>query len=192
MTVKGFSYIAAAGALVWLAGCASAPTRIAVVQPVGPAPAGSTGASSDGQLQVYSAREKAPLDLNAQEYFWNTDFGRNDFLYEPAHSGYSLFTADGNLLNRVRNARGWSDGKPAMVTLAPGVYRIEAEVETDNGALVTAEVPVVVKPGQTTIVRLDRDWKPSAKQVERHELVQAYDGRFIGWRTQTEGIAQSQ
>ena len=191
MIMKYANSIAAAGALLWLVGCASAP-NVAVREPVGPAPTGPVGCLADGQLQVYSARERAPLDGNAEEFVWNNDFGRNDFLYGPARTDYTIFTPDGNLFKRVSNARGSNDEQPTLVTLAAGSYNIEAEAEENNGVTLAAEVPVVIKPGQTTVVHLDRDWKPATSQADKHAFVQAYDGRFIGWRVQAEGIANSQ
>jgi hypothetical protein len=182
------SSIAAAGAMLTLVGCASAP-NVAVREPVGPAPTGQVGAIADGQLQVYSARQRAPVDLNVEEFLWNNDFGKNDFLYEAAHTGYSIFTRDGTLLQRVSNARSWNDGQPTLVALAAGCYKIEAEVEGDNGVSLVADVPVVIKAGQTTVVHLGRDWKPSSAPPDKHALVQAFDGRFIGWRGQCEEIA---
>ncbi len=79
------SSIAAAGAMLWLVGCASAP-KLAVREPVGPARTAQVRAAAEGQLAGYSARERAPVDLNKEEFLWNNDFGRNDFLYEPAHT----------------------------------------------------------------------------------------------------------
>ncbi len=188
MTMKCSNSIAAAGALLWLVGCASAP-KVAVLEPVGPAPMGHSDATTMGSVQIYSAREGVPVDLNVQEFLWNNDFGRNDFLYEPAHTDYTIFTRDGKLFKRVSNARGRNDWKPTLVTLAAGSYKIEAAAEENNGVSLAADVPVVIKPGQTTVVHLDRDWKPTTKVADEHAFVQADDGRFVGWRAQAEGVA---
>jgi hypothetical protein len=191
MTLKCSKSIAAAGALLWLVGCASAQ-KVTVLEPVGPALTGWAGTIADGKLQVYSARERAPVDLNREEFLWNNDFGRNDFLYEPAHTGYTIFSQDGKVLKQAGNACGLNDGKPALVTLAAGSYQIEAEAERGGGASLTVDVPVVIKTGQTTVVHLERDWKPSTKLADKHAFVQAYDGRFIGWRAQGADVANSQ
>ena len=191
MTMSHVTTVAAAGVSLWLVGCASAPT-VTVREPVGPTPAESVGLVSDGQLQVYSARERAPIDLNKEEFLWNNDFGWNEFLYEPAHTAYNIYASNGSLVQHVPNARAWNDAQPTLVTLGAGSYRIEAEAEAGNGMTLPAEIPVVVKGGHTTLVRLDQDWHPTTKPIDGRALVQADDGRFVGWRVRTEGVAHSQ
>ena len=191
MTLKCSKSIAAAGALLWAVGCASAE-KVTVLEPVGPALTGQAGTMADGQLQVYSARQRALVDLNREEFLWNNDFGRNDFLYEPARTGYTIFSQDGKVLKQVRNGRGSNDEKPTLVTLGPGSYKIEAEAERNDGVPLMVDVPVVIKAKQTTVVHLEADWKPSPKPADKHAFVQACDGRFIGWRAQGADLANSQ
>jgi hypothetical protein len=143
-----------AGAWLCLTGCAS-QSRVVLLPPVGPAPAptGRTESGSDGRLQVFSGRERAVEDVNMEEWRWNDDFGKNAFLYAPAHSDYSIYNSEGNLVERVRNARNEEDPQPAVVTLPPGHYEVKAEAENDRGTY-NVRVPVVIRSGQTTTVRL--------------------------------------
>src|ERR1041385_2919547 len=105
----------AAGAL-GLTGCASAPP-LAVLAPIGPAPSQSTSGGGDGFLQIYSARQPAATDPATEEFFWNNDFGRNQFLHRPAHTDYVIATQDGGIFKRVRNARDINDPQPTRVSL---------------------------------------------------------------------------
>jgi hypothetical protein len=180
-TMKCMKTIALAGALMGLAGCASV-SKVTVTQPIGPPLTGRAEATGDGSLQVFSERVRADVDINAEEFAWNNDFGRNDFLYESAHTDYFIYTPDGQLYQRVRNSRGRNDNNPTLVTLPAGSYRIEAEAARNDGESLTLDVPVIIEPGQTTTVHLERDWKPSKTMADNHALVQAYDGRIIGWR----------
>src|SRR5664279_3321755 len=89
--------VALAGTTVWLAGCASAP-RVVVAEPVGPAPTVAAKVTGDGSLAIYSARTLASVDVNAAEWRYNNDFGKNEFLYEPAHTDYTIYTQNGDCL----------------------------------------------------------------------------------------------
>jgi hypothetical protein len=167
-----------ASASLCLAGCASS-SKVTLLEPVGPAPSEHPTAARDGSLQVYSARVNANIGINAEVFLWNIDYGRNDFLYEPAHTDYVIYTQDGKVFQRVRNSRGMNDETPALVTLPAGTYKIEAEAATDYGEC------YAVKPGETTTVHLERDWKPPVNAASQHALVRASDGRIIGWRART-------
>ena len=124
--MKFVSSIVVSTAVVCLAGCASS-SPLTVSGPVGPAPTERAKAPGISSLQVYSARVRAPVDLNKEEFLWNNDFGKNDFLYEPAHSDYTISTQDGKILERVRNARDPNDPQPAVVPLPPGIYEVKAK-----------------------------------------------------------------
>ncbi len=106
--------------VIWLAGCASA-TKVAVQERIGPCHGSPSEATEDGSLQVYSARARADVDLNMEEWRWNNDFGKNEFLYAPAHSGFTLFNAGGEVLRQVPNARSMNDEDPALVSLPQGL-----------------------------------------------------------------------
>src|ERR1035437_9329581 len=94
--MKYLNTVALAGAVVWLAGCASAP-RVVVIEPVGPAPTGTAQEEGDGSLVIYSARKPADVDVNMAEWRYNNDFGKNDFLYEPAHTDYTIYAQNGEV-----------------------------------------------------------------------------------------------
>ena len=179
--MKYTSLIAISGALVLVSGCASAP-QVAVLEPVGPAPMGHPKSSAEGSLVVYSARERAPMDINREEWLWNSDFGRNDFLYELAHTDYTICMQDGKVLEHVRNARNVDDPEPVRVTLLPGSYRIEAEAEEDGGGTVNVTIPVVIQPGRTTTAHLAGEWKP-VQHFTDADVVRLPDGQIAGWRT---------
>lgn len=172
-------FIGLAGLLV-LAGCSSVP-RVALLSPLGPAPGEKAGPGQEGILQVYSARMRNAVEPNAEEFFWNNDFGRNDFLYGPAYTDYMICDADGKFLQFVRNASDTSDSQPTRVTLRPGTYRVQAEAEDYNGITFTAIAPVVIAPGETTVAHLDAGWIPRGRYADA-DLVRLPNGRIAGWR----------
>ncbi len=178
---------ALAAAMVWLAGCASNP-RVVVAERVGPPPGQASERAADGALAIYSARVPAVVDVNEQEWRWNNDFGKNAFLYEPAHSDYAFYNPSGQVVRRVRNAREESDGTPALVRLPAGSYRVEAEAIDRNADRVLAQMTVVVKPGQTTLVHLEGGWRPAGK-YDPADLARMPSGRPIGWRVTEPGVA---
>ena len=96
--------VSLAGAMLWLTGCASV-SKVVVVEPVGPEPTGGAQGAGDGSLVIYSARTSADVDVNMAEWRWNNDFGKNEFLYEPAHSDYTIYAQNGEVFKHVRNAR---------------------------------------------------------------------------------------
>ncbi|MGA2656398.1 MAG: hypothetical protein ABSH34_02660 [Verrucomicrobiota bacterium] len=169
--------------VIWLAGCASAP-KVVVQEPVGPCHGAPSEATKDGALQVYSARAKADVDLSMEEWRWNNDFGKNQFLYAPSHTGFTLSLEGGKVLQHVSNARSLNDENPALVELPPGSYTVEAEAEEPGGRAMTVVVPLVVRPGQTTAVHLEPGWKPSGELPDPNRLVRLADGRIIGCRAQ--------
>jgi len=168
-------------AALFTAGCASAP-RIVSLDQVGPNPSAVPMNGQDGFLEVYSAREGVLVNVNGEVFAWNSDFGRNEFLHGTAHTDYSIYGADGRLVERVRNSAGMNDSNPAMVRLAPGVYRVEAESEDYNDVTLPVVMPVSIRPGMRTAVHLDGQWNPGARARD-YELVRLPDGRFVGWRS---------
>ena len=92
--------------------------------------------SVEGYLMVYSATD---------------EFNDGDIIFN-AHSSYSIHTTDGKLFKNVENHMSRSDEIPALVTLPPGSYTVEARSE-NNGYV---RVPVQIRPGRQTIVDLDR------------------------------------
>jgi hypothetical protein len=181
--MKHLRNLATAGALVCIVGCASAP-RVAVQEPVGPSQRIAPGTATGGSLVVYSARRPASVNLNAEAFLWNNDQGRNEFMYEPAHTDFIIYGSDGAVFQRVRNA-GREDGEnPTLVSLPTGAYLVEAEAEASATATMTVSVPVVVEPGQTTTVHLEPTWQRPADSREPGNVVRLYDGRIIGSRAQ--------
>ncbi len=176
--MKYTNAIVLTGALIWLVGCAS-PARVAVLEPIGPAPTKRPGNGVDGFLQVYSARKPATVDPNMEERLWDDDFGKNEFLYEPAHTDYTIYALGGKLLEQVRNARNENDPEPTLVSLPPGRYEIQAEGEDDAGPL-EVRVPVVIQAGQTTTAHLAGGWKPHRHYTD-NDVVRLPDGEIAGW-----------
>jgi hypothetical protein len=188
--MKYVTAVALAGTTVWLAGCASAP-RVVVVEPVGPAPTGLAQSVGDGSLAIYSARNPANVGVNAAEWRYNNDFGKNEFLYEPAHTDYTIYTQNGEVFRHVRNALDPNDEAPTLVTLPAGSYKVEAEALNCDSSRVNVLMPVVIKPGQATIAHLEGDWNPPG-QYRETELATLPCGRVIGWRAPEAGFASSQ
>jgi len=179
-----------AGTMVWLAGCASA-SRVVVAEPVGPAPTGVSQGKGDGSLAIYSARALADVDANMAEWRWNNDFGKNEFLYEPAHSDYTIYTQNGEVFRHVRNARDQNDGRPTLVMLPAGSYQVEAQAIDCNSDRVKALMTVVIKPSETTLVHLQGGWRPEG-QYNETELARLPCGRPVGWRAREAGFASAQ
>jgi hypothetical protein len=171
------SLIAASSAMVCLVGCATA-AQFTVSEPVGPTPTERARSPDDSTLQVYSARVRAPVDVNREEFLWNNDFGRNDFLYEPAHTDYTIYYQNGKMFKHVRNAQGAGDPQPALMSLPPGRYEVVAYAR--GFGLVT--VPVVVEKGKCTIVNLQRTPNEVVAAVPKSEGVCLAGDRIVGWR----------
>jgi hypothetical protein len=185
--MKCISSIVVGTAVVCLIGCASS-APFTVSGPVGPAPAERAKGLGGSALQVYSARVRAPVDLNKEEFLWNNDFGKNDFLYEPAHSDYTVCTRDGKVLQRVHNARNPNDPEPAMVPLPPGNYEVKANAR--GFGVVT--VPVVIETGKLTMVNLQRGENPVVESVARTNAVLLGGYRVVGWRAKSSAWPDSQ
>jgi hypothetical protein len=171
--------LAMAAAAIGLAGCASAP-RVAVVEPVGPAPMLEASGSGDGSLVVYSARRSAVVDLNKDQWLSNIDPSRDDSSYEQAHSGYAVYTKSGQRVETVPNARDQDDAAPSVVALAPGAYRVEAQAINCDGSRITVILPVVIKSGEATVAHLEGGWSPQG--YSDSDVAKLPCGRAIGWR----------
>lgn len=178
MKMKQVNAMVLAGAVLGLAGCAS-PTKVAVLEPIGPSPAVTSVSGSDGYLQVYSAQQRADLGANMEEWRWNNDMGRNEFEYEPAHTDYTIYGQAGAPLEQVRNSRNPADGTPTLVPLPPGRYEIQAEARDSSGT-VEVRVPVVVEAGKTTRAHLEGGWKPHHRYSD-NQVVRLPDGEIAGW-----------
>ena len=185
--MKYFTAVSLAGAMIWLAGCASV-SRVVVAEPVGPGPMAGSHGSGQGSLVIYSARAPADVDVYQAEWRLNNDFGKNEFLNQPAHSDYTIYTQNGDVFRQVRNARSASDGTPTVVMLPPGSYKVEADAINCNSERVKVQFPVVVEPGQTTLANLEGGWRPSGQYTET-QVAKLPCGRAIGWRAPQAGYA---
>jgi hypothetical protein len=155
---KNILLISGVALTIGLAGC-STPTTLA---PVGPKPNNFSAASGDGQLQIFSAVVARTEGDNPTWY---------------RHSNYYLYDDQGRELEYVRNSRGYYSKIPRVLTLPAGNYLVRVRAK---GSL-EADVPVLIKPGQTTEVHLDGRWQPPAG-VPDSKLVRTPSGYFVGWR----------
>jgi hypothetical protein len=177
--MKCIAPIAAAAGLMWLAGCASVP-RVAVSKPVGPAPASQAKASGQGYLEVYSARLRENVRPDLTQWEWDYPLDRNAFNYGLAHTDYIIRTEDGVTFRYVRNATNPADPDPALVSLPPGRYKVQAEGEGTDGQIVTVLLPVLIEPGLTTVAHLSGNWEPGSQFTEA-DVVRLPDGHIAGW-----------
>jgi len=173
--------------LVWSCGCAS-PERITLLPAVGPAGAQTPQGKSNGFLQVYSAREEAFGNVPGGLVLSNDEFGSNDILHGAAHTSYTIFGADGKVLQKVRNSAGMNDPHPTRVELPPGFYRIKAEAEDYDSITSTVMIPVLIDSGLTTLVRLDGSWK--SRGINPNDVVKLPNGKLVGWRVPNSGRLQ--
>jgi hypothetical protein len=177
--MKCIAAIAAAGSLIWLAGCASAP-KVAIVEPVGPAPAKPTTVSGEGYLQVFSARQRGAEFPEIMMWEWDYPLQRDALNYGLAHTDYIIRTEENRPLQYVRNATDMADPQPARVSLPPGRYKVEAEAEETGGRTVKVLLPVLIEPGRTTVAHLSGNWQPKAHFNEA-DVVRLPDGQIAGW-----------
>jgi len=157
--MKSINVLMGAGLVSLLAGCASTPVALA---PVGPNPAGSRSMVPEGGLQVFSSL------VGRSE-------GNNPAWYQ--HSDYYIYDMTGKLVKHVDNTIGYYEKAPRRVTLPTGRYFLKAQAND----YLWVDVPVTIKPGQTTRVHLDDDWKLRAN-VSKAELVFLPNGKPVGWQ----------
>jgi hypothetical protein len=122
------------------------------------------------------------------EWRRNNDFGRNEFLYEPTHSDYTIYAASGEIFRHVRNARDANDGTPTVVALPAGSYHVEAKGVNCDSDGVKVRMTVVIQPGQTTLANLEGGWSPVGEYQEI-QVAKLPCGRAIGWRAPEAGFA---
>lgn len=166
-------------------GCAAQPLGT-LLDPVGPDPQAVAQGSAGGCLQVYSARELAPVNVEMQQYVATTEFSPADnslprqFLHASAHVNYSLYDANGKFISRISNAKGLNDAQPTKVKLAPGAYLVEAITEEYDTFRHPVIIPVEIKPGLITVVHLDGAAK-SGTPAAPADWVKFPNGEIIGW-----------
>jgi hypothetical protein len=145
-----------------LTGCVSQPITLS---PVGPGPVSHAEYLPKGHLQVFSDTETHVVGDGPPYY---------------THTGYSIHDESGKVVQFVPNHTGDMDESPTMVTVPAGDYKIVAE----SSSYGRVTVPVLVQEGKTTVIHLDRDWKPPSN-ASTNELVHLPDGEAIGWSSST-------
>ena len=66
-----------------------------------------------------------------------------------------MYTENGRVYKRVQNARDLDDAQPALLTLPPGTYKIEAEAKGVDPGTLTVVAPVTIQARRITHVHLD-------------------------------------
>ena len=119
---------------------------------------------ANGTLVVFSA------------YAVNADFNRRD-PERPEYSNYTIYTADGQWLQSVRNSSAGTLQEPQPVSLPAGKYHIVARVNGQGLAL----IPVDIGSHQKTILHLDGQAVPAGTKTE---AVRLPNGNIAGWKTE--------
>lgn len=177
--MKSILLISLTIALTCVLGCTS-PQKITSLRSVGPGPSAQAKPQNHGTLQVHSARQQAQLDVHLEVYFSGASF-LNEKKCLPAHTDYTVYTQNGQVLEHVRNARHYQDDHPAEVTLAPGRYVIEADTQGFDAVIYPISIPVVIEAGKTTTVHLEGDWRPTGR-YSMTEVVKLPNGQIAGWQ----------
>lgn len=147
------------GAGLLMAGCRSA---LVMQTPVGPDPFGPHTKETNGHLMVFSAKEAR---------------GDGDDPIYYQHCDYWIYDSRGKRVRYVGNTTGHFDEAPRPVQLPPGSYSVQARAECYDLVV----VPVVIRSGRTTVLHLDKDWKPTAISQKKPPLVNLPQGYVIGW-----------
>jgi hypothetical protein len=145
-----------------MVGCSSTPITLA---PIGPNPTGVESMASEGELQVFSRM------VGRSE-------GNNPDWHQ--HSDYYIYDLHKKLIKRVRNNFGYYAKAPCLVALPTGNYLVKARAKN----YFWVDVPVTIKPGETTDVHLDTAWKIPF-DASTNEMVYFPDGYPAGWRNST-------
>jgi hypothetical protein len=155
-----------AAIIALLSSCASVNHHL-TLDPVGPLPGQSMGATtSKGTLVVYSG------------YRVNADFNARD-AHRSEFSDYSIYTMDGQLLKRVHNNDGTILQQVVPVSLPAGRYSVIARA---NGYGLVS-VPVVIKSQQSTVICLESGVKwPGDSAISQTNAVCLPDGQVVGWK----------
>jgi hypothetical protein len=165
------------------------------LEPVGPSPLAVAQGTDGGSLQVYSARELAPVNVEMEQYVDQTKFSPQDdslqreMLHTSAHGNYSIYDAHGKFIERIANSKGMNDAAPTQVKLAPGSYLVEAVTEEYDTFRHPVTIPVEIKAGVITVVHLDGTWEPAASPANAG-LVKFPNGDVIGWHATNVEIAK--
>lgn len=161
--MKKISILAVVAGIV-SAGCAQAKP-LPVLGIVGPAPEtqSSAVASPTGTLMVYSAFETNSL-------------GARPFDDIRPHTSYELYSARGELLQKIGNSDAGLGETPTQVKLAPGVYQVVAK-SNGHGWV---RVSVRVENQRLTAVHLDSEGPAITDQTK---AVRLPSGEVVGWNS---------
>lgn len=159
--------LAMASAMLW-SSCSTGPTKLSAA---GPWPPGGNTGSGTGYLVVYSGTEARHVGKEAVYYL---------------HTPYTIRKPDGQPFKRVRNHLDDMDQSAERVTLPAGRYEVAAYSENYGNV----EVPVVIEPSKTTMLHLDRRWKPEHHAYKDADLVFMPNGDAVGWRANVADAAK--
>ncbi len=176
LLIHAFPFLAAVVAATCLTGCASSEVRVAA--PLGPRPNVPPATDTLGALQVFTAAQLVAENVNFQEFFAGEP-GLKE-CEDLAHSDYTLYSGDGRVLRRVKNASNSQDAEPTLLRLPPGQYQVEAQCEDPDGMRAMVMVPVIIQAGRTTRVHLQAPWSPQASFAQG-DLVRMPNGQPVGW-----------
>jgi hypothetical protein len=123
---------------------------------------------SGGELVVYSATVRS-LAAATSTFDWEEN--RNP------HTNYSIYHPDGTLVRNVVNSFGPYDERAKVVNLPEGKYVVRAMSPRDG----RIDVPVVVRPGHRTIVKLAESVDSPRKQVPGSQAIRSAHGNVVGW-----------
>ena len=149
------------GILLSLVGCAT-NVQTTLREPIGPSSHALVGGSTGGCLVVYSRWDPAlHMDYDC-----------------VARAPYDVYAPDGKLVTHVFNDAGGYDRDPVQLSLPAGEYKVSSFVPIDGQTI----VPVVIVPGQTTMVYLDGSGNRLRKLAPAGSLLRLPDGDVAGWR----------
>jgi len=165
LAMKSFSICSIFAFALIVSGCVSERNHL-VLDPVGPVHASVPKKSGEGFLIVYSA-----YDVGA--HFYSSRFDEREF------SDYSIFDANGKLLNKVHNSTDSLIEEPATVSLSPGQYKVIAMA---NG-YGEVTVPVTIEKDRQTVLHLEGGGTaPEFAGADLGQTVRLPDGQIVGYR----------
>jgi hypothetical protein len=170
--MKSICLLLGIGLVLTLVGCSSTPVPLATV---GPEPTSQEspvvkGDGATGCLRVFSDTKGHSIG--------------NDLVYYR-HMSYKIYDAAGRRVKYVPNHVGVTDEKPSLVRIPQGNYKVVAE----SSAYGRVTVPVVILADKTTILHLDRGWRP-ASNISSNEVVHFPDGEAVGWSSAVTKVSE--
>jgi hypothetical protein len=139
----------------------------AVLDRVGPCAGPPETQSGEGALVVYSC--------------W--DFHEAIDYDNVGRAAYDVYANNNALLRHVKNDVGGFDRIPVRLSLSAGEYTISSFVPRDG----QVRVPILIQPGQTTIVYLDGSGNRLKKSRPAESLVCLPDGDVAGCNGELSG-----